>query len=222
MPGVENVTDRTSNPFGMRPPCEDARAADGPEAAFGYGDANADFHVIGDHPGVHGGRRSGIPFTDSVAGDRLLDVLRNVGLLADADGEPEPSNVFLSYLYMCCQADGESPTESEYAELEPFFDAELRAIAAHVLVPVGERATEHVLENYTAQAERLDLDMRELHAAEIKGSGFLVVPIRDPTEWTDTDAERLDARLRAMLAGDYRQTSDLSRFLVDDERYMVR
>ncbi|HMB50118.1 MAG TPA: uracil-DNA glycosylase family protein [Natronoarchaeum rubrum] len=219
---MENVTDRTSNPFGMRPPCEDVCAADGPEAAFGYGDANADFHVIGDRPDVHGGRTSGIPFTDSIAGDRLQDVLRNVGLLAESDGDPDPSNVFLSYLYMCCLADGETPDEREYAELEPFFDAELRAIAAHVLLPVGERATAHVLENYTAQARRLELDMRELHAAEIKGSGFLVVPIREPTEWTDTDAERLDARLRAMLAGDYRQTSDLSRFLVDDERYMVR
>ena len=39
---MENVTDRTSNPFDMRPPCE--------RFVPGYGDANADFHVAGDHP----------------------------------------------------------------------------------------------------------------------------------------------------------------------------
>jgi hypothetical protein len=37
---VENVTDRTSNPFGMR--IEDA--------VYGYGDDNAAFHVVGDRP----------------------------------------------------------------------------------------------------------------------------------------------------------------------------
>jgi hypothetical protein len=37
---VESVTDRTSNPFGMR--IEDA--------VYGYGDDNAAFHVVGDRP----------------------------------------------------------------------------------------------------------------------------------------------------------------------------
>jgi len=39
----------------MRPDCE--------SFVPGYGDANADFHVVGDHPGVHGGVDAGIPFT---------------------------------------------------------------------------------------------------------------------------------------------------------------
>ncbi|SNZ04158.1 uracil-DNA glycosylase, family 4 [Natronoarchaeum philippinense] len=219
---MENVTDRTSNPFGMQPPCDRPCSSNGPEAVFGFGDANADFHVIGDHPGVHGGAATGVPFTDSTAGRRLQTVLREVGLLADADdGTLDPSNAFLSYLHMCCPA-GESPSEDDYAQLEPFFDAELRAIAAHVLVPVGERATRHVLQNYSARPARSTLDMRDLHADEVRGSGFLIVPVRDPAEWTDTDDERLVARLQAMLAGDYRQTTDLSRFLADDELYMVR
>ena len=49
---MENVTDRTSNPFGMHPPCE--------QFVPGYGDANAAFHVVGDHPGVHGGVDTGV------------------------------------------------------------------------------------------------------------------------------------------------------------------
>ncbi len=39
---MENVTDRLSNPFGMTYPCE--------RSVPGYGDANAHFHVVGDHP----------------------------------------------------------------------------------------------------------------------------------------------------------------------------
>mgnify|MGYP002760407047 CR=1 FL=1 len=49
---MENVTDRTSNPFGMHPPCE--------QFVPGYGDANAAFHVVGDHPGAHGGVDTGV------------------------------------------------------------------------------------------------------------------------------------------------------------------
>ena len=37
----------------------------------GYGDANADFHVIGDHSDVHGGVETGVPFTETTASDRL-------------------------------------------------------------------------------------------------------------------------------------------------------
>ena len=220
---MENVTDRTSNPFGMRPPCEDVCAADGPEAAFGYGDANADFHLVGDNPNAHGGGGTGIPFTDGVAGERLQPVLNEVGLLGDAySDEPAVSNLFSSYLHMCCLPDDREPTDREYAALEPFFDAELRAIAAHVLLPVGERATAHVLEEYTARASALSRGMAALHATELKGRGFLIVPIRDPRKWEADDGDALQDELAAILAGDYRQTVDLGRFTATDEPYEVR
>lgn len=218
---MENVTDRTSNPFGMRPPCEAPCSADVP-AVFGYGDANADFHVIGDHPGVHGGRDTGVPFTGPDASPAIRRVLSEAGFADDPGGVPELENCFLSYLHMCCPSDGHDPTPEEYHDLEPFFDAELRAIAAHVLLPVGPRATERVVEEYTARASKLDLDMAALHATEIRGSGFLVVPVRDPSEWTGDDADRLVERLRSIRGRDYRETADLSRFLGTDELYYVR
>jgi uracil-DNA glycosylase family 4 len=219
---VENVTDRTSNPFGMRPPCESPCSADVP-AVFGYGDANADFHVIGDHPGVHGGRGTGVPFTDTGAGEAIWRLLSETGFAndPDEDGVPDLENCFLSYVHMCCPADGD-PTLEAYDDLERFFDAELRAIAAHVLLPVGERATERVIESYTARASKLPIEMAELHASEVRGSGFLVVPIRDPNEWEAVDADRLTERLRSIRARDYRETADLSRFLATDDLYYVR
>ncbi|WP_336037030.1 uracil-DNA glycosylase family protein [Halobacterium yunchengense] len=205
---MQNVTDRTSNPFDMRPPCE----------AFvpGYGDANADFHAVGDHPGVHGGADSGVPFTGTPAAERFRRALTAAGLL-DEDGEPR--SLFLSYLYMCVP-DGE-PTPEDYAALEPFFDAELRAITAHVLLPVGERATRHVLETYTA-IDPEEADLAAVHATELHGSGWLVVPALDPGEWDDAaEAAYVDA-LRELRSTDYRREADLGRFLVGPDPYRVR
>ena len=212
---MENVTSHTSNPFGMRAPCDPTRtngetAVEG-RVVYGYGDANADFQFIGDYPNVHGGLESGIPFTGSTAGERLQSVLYEVGFAAEAYAdEPVLDNCFLSYRYMCPTPDGRPPTAAEYARLERYFDAELRAINAHILLPVGERATAHVLEGYTTQAHKLTLDMAALHAREIRGRGFMVVPIRDPTEWDDDDRETLVDALLAILESDYRQTKGVA------------
>ncbi|MFC4549838.1 MULTISPECIES: uracil-DNA glycosylase family protein [Halorussus] len=221
---MKNVTDRTSNPFGMRPPCRHDCDGTVRRAVHGYGDANADFHLVGDHPGVHGGRTTGVPFTGSVAGERIQPILNEVGLVGDAySDEPAVANLFLSYLHSCCLPEGREPTAAEYDDLERFFDAELRAIAAHVLLPVGERATRHVLREYTAREAVLDSrGMAALHADHVPGRGFLVVPVREPTEWDDGDGERLAESLADLLASDYRQTADLSRFLASDETYEVR
>lgn len=208
---MENVTDRTSNPFGMSPPC--------PRFVPGYGDANADFHVIGDHPGVHGGSETTVPFTNE-AGMRLQRALADAGLIDQPGDEPDVHRTFLSYLHMCVH-DG-TPTEQEYVDMERFFDAELRAIAAHVLLPVGERATRHVLETYTAQANSVPMDMTELHANEILGSGFLVYPISDPSDWGSTEHEQLVQSLSDLRATDFYREVDLGRFLPSNEPYHVR
>lgn len=219
---MENVTERTSNPFDMRPPC---RETDGESvsAVHGYGDANADFHLIGDHPGAHGGTRTGVPFTGSVAGERLQSVFYETDFLTDEySDEPGATNLFVSYLHSCTTPDGRTPSPDSYAELERFFDAELRGISAHVLLPVGERATDHVLREYTARSHKIDLDMASIHATQIRGRGFLVVPIRDPSEWDDGDRAALIETLHAIRGSDYRQTADLGRFIADDKPYWVR
>jgi len=208
---VKNVTDRTSNPFGMRPDCE--------RFVPGYGDANADFHVVGDSPAVHGGADVSVPFTND-AGRRLQDALATAGLLREEGTRPVVERTFLSYLDMCVRA--RPTTEAEYAEMEPFFDAELRAIAAHVLLPVGRRATTHVLETYTARDVEASPEMETMHGTEVLGSGWLVVPVRDPGEWDDTHAGRLIDALDELRSTDYRREADLGRFLGGDESYYVR
>ncbi|OIB56718.1 uracil-DNA glycosylase family protein [Natrialba sp. SSL1] len=208
---VQNVTDRTSNPFGLRPPF-DRSGPDERTAVFGYGDANADFHVIGDHPGLHGGKRTGVPFTETANGNAIQDVLRDpdIDFVSGPRDQPVLENCYLSYVHMCSLPDGHQPTASDYAELERYFDAELRAINAHILLPVGEQATDHVLREYTTQRRRIDLNMADLHATELRGRGFMVVPIRNPTEWEDGDSEAITETLRGILASDYRQTKGVA------------
>ncbi|WP_066414584.1 uracil-DNA glycosylase family protein [Halorubrum aethiopicum] len=222
---MKNVTDRTRNPFGMRPDC----------AAFvpGYGDANADFHVIGDHPGVHGGLEERIPFTGEPWSPAFLGALTDAGLLAGIDegdgpagtGDDDPGRVstdrtYLSYLHMCL-ADGE-PTAASYDDMDRYFDAELRAIAAHVLLPVGAKATDHVLRQYTARAWKTEVDMDALHGEELLGSGWLVLPIKDPAEWDDGDADELVEGLRRLRSTDFRRETDLGRFIAGSDPYLVR
>jgi uracil-DNA glycosylase family 4 len=209
---VRNVTDRTRNPFGMKPPCA--------QFVPGYGDVNAHFHVIGDHPGVHGGVDTGVPFTND-AGLRLQSALEAAGLLDSTGEEPAVDGTYLSYLHMCVPDNG-TPTDDDYTEMERYLDAELRAIAAHVLVPVGERATAYVLQNYTARPASEATAMETLHGRELRGSGFLVVPVRDPAEWDDDDHDRLVDGLTELQRTDYRREVDLGRFIAGDEPYHVR
>jgi len=207
-------SDTRWNPFGLRPPCE--------RHVLGYGDADADFHIVGDHPGRHGGLESGIPFTGRPWSARFFGALQRGGLVTGvtesggAITAVETSRTFLSYLHPCA-VEGE-PTD--YAALSAMFDAEVRAIAAHVLVPVGRRATRYVLETHTTREPAVG--MAEVHATEIRGSGWLVVPVKAPAAWADGDAELFADRLRAVRDRDYRREADLGRFLPGDEPYFVR
>ena len=223
----------------MRPDCE--------SFVPGYGDANADFHVIGDHPGVHGGTDAGVPFTGEPWSAAFLSALVEGGLIGgfddaasgDSATAPAPADdsaaasatdeaadpidagrTFFSYLHMCV-ADG-APDEASYDDMERFFDAELRAIAAHVLLPVGARATDYVLRQYTSRAHKTEIDMDALHAEELLGSGWLVLPIKDPAEWTAADGDRLAAALRELRSTDFRRESDLGRFIAGSDPYLVR
>ena len=210
---MENVTDRVSNPFGMRPPCG--------RYVPGYGDANADFHVVGDHPGNYGGESNEVPFTNDT-GLQLQEALAEAGLLDGVGDRPETKGTFLSYLHMCVPDGAAEPTDAEYGSMERFFDAEVRAIAAHVLLPVGERATRHVLATYTARYGKVTLDMGQLHGTEVLGTGWLVYPIANPARWEEDDRERLVDALERLQAGDFRREVDLGRFGEGDEPYFVR
>lgn len=208
---VTYVADVESNPFGYRPDCE--------RFVPGFGDVGADFHVIGNHPGVHGGVTSGIPFTETPGAEALQRTLVRGGLLRKAGTPPTVASTYLSYLHLCVPE--RTPTESDYSRYESFLAAEVRAIAAHVLLPVGERATRWVFENMTTKSTD-ELDMREVHASEVANGSWLVVPITDPSTWTDDEQRELEAALKGVQDRDYRREADLGRLVGGDEPYFVR
>lgn len=217
---MQSIADRLSNPFGMQAPCMHA-CSEEISGVYGYGDPNADFHLIGDHPGRHGGETTGIPFTGKPASDRLLAVLADVNLVDITGTNPSGSELFMSYLHLCCPSDGTNPTEAEYQDLERFFDAELRAVAAHVLLPVGRKPLQHVLEHFTSHPYQ-GITPSAVHAAELSGRGFLVIPIKDPSDWRAHDEEKLKATLTSVLDSDYNQETDLTRFFPTNRQYLVR
>lgn len=203
---VENVTSAVRNPFGIRYPGA---------AVPGYGNANADVHVVGDHPGRHGGAGTGVPFTDSVAGARLQRVLHAVGLLGAPYADAPEATCFCSYAHPPVWVRGADepavdPDEDSYADAERYLDAELRAVNAHVLVLVGDRALDYGLREHTALAGRLPTDAAALHAEEVTGRGFLLVPVREPSAWGPGDEAALRERLATILARDYRQTKGVA------------
>ena len=198
---MENVTEETSNPFGMRI---------GGRAVYGYGDANADFHVVGDHPGRHGGTGTGVPFTGSLAGVRLQRVLHAVGFAAEPYADaPDLTDCYLSYAHPGVPEDRD-PTDGSYEDMERFLDAELRAINAHIILAVGDRALSYALNEHTSLANSLPHDAAALHAGEVRGRGFLVVPVKDPDRWMPEDERAIRERLEALLASDYRQTKGVA------------
>jgi uracil-DNA glycosylase family 4 len=178
-------------------------------AVYGYGDANADFHVVGDHPKRHGGFDTGVPFTDSIAGVRLQRVLAGVGLTDETYTDPpDLTNTYLSYLYPAVRPG--KPTAEEYTTLERFLDAELRAINAHIILPVGNRPLEYALREHTSLWAELPHDAETLHATEIRGRGFLLIPVAHPDKWTRSSSEKLKDTLSALLNSDYRQTKGVA------------
>lgn len=213
---MDYIAHAETNPFGLEP--------HGERFVPGYGDTRADFHVVGDNPRVHGGLTTGIPFTDCEWSSRFFQTLERVGLVQSVDlaaGTVGSRRTFFSYLHMTDPGTKE-PTATSYAEMEPYFDAELRAITAHVLVPVGSQATAHILRTCTATVPGDPPDMDSLHATEIQGSGWLVVPCKDPGTWSDDDVEQFADVLTSVQNRDYRQVSDLGRFIAGNEPYLVR
>jgi uracil-DNA glycosylase len=176
----------------MRPPAR--------PAVHGYGDANADFHFIGESPAAHGGEETGVPFSSE--GSRVHGLLDELGFVKSR-GPLVLRNAFLSYVRVT--------DDAAAREAERYFDAELRAVNAHILVPMGDFAVRHVIKTYTAQGPKLrDTPLGGLHATEVRGAGFLVVPALDPRDWDDEAYDALRDRLRGILNSDYRQTKGVA------------
>ena len=195
------------NPFGMDENCErcSALCETRSQVVHGYGDAGAEFVVVGERPGP-GADSTGVPFTDDEGGRRMQRILCELGFsdAAPDSDHPELDNVYLTYLTRCRHPDRE-PTDEEVRNCEPYLDGELRTINPEIIVPVGERVFGALAVEYTTRRPD-DFDIEAEHATTVRGRGFELVPMLSPDEQTDAQTEEFIAHVADLLGRDYRQT----------------
>jgi uracil-DNA glycosylase family 4 len=165
----------------------------------GWGDVGADFLFVGERPDAtaDGGER---PFAGSTTMDAILEEL---GFLTD-DPEDPISNVFLTNLTRCRDPE-RHPTEEEITACEPFLNAEIRMINPEIIVPVGERALRELATEYTTTPAE-EFAHPDDHARTVRGRGFELVPMVDPSRATDEQVAEFCGHFQDVLDRDYRQT----------------
>ncbi|MFC6718472.1 uracil-DNA glycosylase family protein [Natrialbaceae archaeon GCM10025810] len=213
-----------ANPFGMDEECPNCPALreTRTQVVHGYGDVAADFLFVGERPSA-AADRVGVPFArggvgdvdddadrpDGAAGDDGTDlrrILERLGL-CDATSPPERpvlENAYCTYLTRCRHPE-RPPTDEEVATCEPFLNAEIRMINPEILVPVGERALAELAGEYTTRSVD-DLDLEASHGERVRGRGFELVPMLEPSAQTDEQTQRWLEAFVDLMASDYRQT----------------
>ncbi|ELZ94220.1 uracil-DNA glycosylase [Haloferax mucosum ATCC BAA-1512] len=196
------------NPFSMDTDCTNCTGLCEvrEQVVHGYGDVGAEFLFVGESPSA-AAEKTGVPFTGDAAGERVQRILGALGFSRsdpDAD-EPDVQNVFLTCLTRC-RHPGRGPTDAEISTCEPFLNAEIRMINPHIIVPVGQAALEALAFDYTTRAvDSFDIDAE--HATTIRGRGFELVPMKEPTRQTNAETEAFVEHVReSVFARDYRQT----------------
>ncbi|WP_144796702.1 uracil-DNA glycosylase [Halorubrum depositum] len=196
------------NPFGMDTACENCpELCDARErVVHGYGDVGAEFLVVGTGP-TAAAEANGVPFTGSGSGERVQSIFADLGFVRSAPdaAEPDVQNVFFTSLTRCRHPERE-PTDREVDTCEPFLNAEIRMINPQIIVPVGDRPLRELAVEYTTRRpDSFDVDAE--HATTIRGRGFELVPMKEPTEMTDAEADAFREHMReSVLNRDYRQT----------------
>jgi len=198
--------DAWANPFGMDEACDRCDLCAARErVVHGYGDVGADFLFVAARP-TTAAEAAGVPLVGDAAGERFHSILGQVGLnnsLPDSE-RPELENAFLTLLTRCRHPD-RAATDDEVGACEPFLNAEIRTINPEILIPVGERAFRELLADYTTDDPDAH-DLADAHATTIRGRGFELVPMLDPADQTDAEAEAFVNHFHALLDRDYRQT----------------
>lgn len=196
------------NPFGMDEACENCPELCGPRkrVVHGYGDVGGEFLVVGTRP-TAAAEINGVPFTGPGDGERVQSIFGELGFVrspADAT-EPNVQNIFFTNLTRCRHPDRE-PTDREVDTCEPFFNAEIRMINPQIIVPVGARPLRELAVEYTTRRPD-SFDIETEHATTIRGRGFELVPMKEPTEMTDAEEDAFLEHMREnVLSRDYRQT----------------
>lgn len=200
--------DRMANPYGMDPSCPrcDTLVETRRTIVHGYGDVAADFLFVAEAPTAKA-NRTGHPIVAESDGASLVDLFEAVGFLTDDvddAGEPILDNAFVTHLTRCHHPE-RGPTDGEIANCEPFLNAEVRTINPEILVPVGERVLRFLAREFTT-TDAAELSIDDVHATELRGRGFELIPLEEPSAMSEAQCEAAIDRIIDTLGRDYRQT----------------
>ncbi len=194
-----------SNPFGMDEECRrcESLCETRRRVVHGYGDVGADFVFVGEAP-TRASDEGAVPFSRR-EGRTLFDLLSEVGRCPAPDAtRPDLIDCYLTTLTRCRHAE-RAPTDDEVRNCEDYLTAEVRMINPEILVPVGERALDRLVAEYTTH-DPAEYDVVADHATRIRGRGFELFPTVSPPEMTKAQAATFVDAFLDLLASDYRQT----------------
>lgn len=131
-----------------------------------FGDANAQFVIVGLAPGMHGANKTGRPFTGDYAGVLLYETLYKYGFATkpvseSADDDLQLINCRISNAVKCLPPDNK-PLPAEITTCNQFISAELKLLPpGSIILALGNVAHAAVLKAFASKAK----DYKFGHAA---------------------------------------------------------
>ncbi len=171
------------------------------QIVHGYGDPKAQVMFIGEAPDSLGANQTGVPWTRTVAGQRLQVLLRALRLRTASDPEHERPKLvgsYLTYMVRCATHTDRRPNRTEVANCAAYLWREIALVNPRIIVPVGEIPTRLICSRYL---HTIPGDISSLHAQVFPTEQVLVVPSIDMVTITREEAHVLARVLVALLEG---------------------
>lgn len=190
-----------THPFPLAEGCLkcSVRVRERKQIVHGYGDPHAKVMVIGTVPDSLGANQTGVPWTRSVAGQRMQVLLQALQLRSIAEATHERPHLFgayLTYLVRCATHTDRIPNRTETASCIAYLWREIELVRPTILVPVGELPMRMVCARFL---HTVPGELETLHAQVFSAPPYLIVPSLDMGTMNRDEALVLGRVLAALL-----------------------
>lgn len=136
----------------------------------GEGDPEAGILFIGEAPGKNEDRQ-GRPFVGS-AGKFLDSMLAGIGL--------RRSEVFIANIVKHRPPQNRAPKPDEITACTPYLDSQIKIIEPKIVIPMGQHATNYILEKTGADFQNISTARGKLYERPLLGLAVVILPIYHP------------------------------------------